>query len=204
MHRFAQCTRIWKKFQNSVIHTSRNHNDEIAEVSQSCISYVIKTIQPNYSKIYFLQNWVRILIWIVIDFIKNYRHIIFKTDYQNYVPFKNICVHNLCRFSDTGIIMTPQRRCYARDLQNHAYIFYNAWFASPRFGISLANFGFVMYQNQIIHVIIGFKHAVSCNVRSEALRGHSDTSVHSALLMKLQEYSDIHIPWLMFVKSVLS
>ena len=34
-----------------------------------------------------------------------------------------------------------------------------------------------MYQNQIIHVIIGFKHDVSCIVRSEALRGHSDTSV---------------------------
>ena len=29
---------IWIKFQNSVIHTSRNHNDEIAEVSQSWIS----------------------------------------------------------------------------------------------------------------------------------------------------------------------
>ena len=27
-----------KKFQNSVIHTSRNHSDEIAEVSQSWIS----------------------------------------------------------------------------------------------------------------------------------------------------------------------
>ena len=38
MHRFAQCTEIWKKFQNSVIRTSRNHNDEIAEVSQSWIS----------------------------------------------------------------------------------------------------------------------------------------------------------------------
>ena len=28
-----------KKLQNPVIHTSRNHNDEIAEVSQSWISY---------------------------------------------------------------------------------------------------------------------------------------------------------------------
>ena len=37
-----------------------------------------------------------------------------------------------------------------------------------------------MYQNQINHVIIGFKHDVSCIVRSEALRGHSDTSVHEA------------------------
>ena len=37
-----------------------------------------------------------------------------------------------------------------------------------------------MYQNQIINVIIGFKHAVSCIVRSEALRGNSDTSMHEA------------------------
>ena len=37
-----------------------------------------------------------------------------------------------------------------------------------------------MYQNQIIHVIIGFKHDVSCIVRSEARRGHSDTSMHEA------------------------
>ena len=32
MHRFAQYTKILKKFQNSVIHTSRNHNDEIVEI----------------------------------------------------------------------------------------------------------------------------------------------------------------------------
>ena len=40
----------------------------------------------------------------------------FQKDYQNYVPFKGICVHNSCRFSDTWIILTPQRGCYARDL----------------------------------------------------------------------------------------
>ena len=34
-HRCAQCTDIWKTIQNSVIHTSRNHNDEIADVPQS-------------------------------------------------------------------------------------------------------------------------------------------------------------------------
>ena len=32
------CTGIWKKIPNAVIHTSRNHNDEIEEVSQSWIS----------------------------------------------------------------------------------------------------------------------------------------------------------------------
>ena len=76
-----------------------HHNDEIAEVSQS---WIFITIRPNYSEIYFLQNWVRILIWIIIDFIKIYRHIIYKTDYSNYFPFKHICVHILCRFSDTA------------------------------------------------------------------------------------------------------
>ena len=65
--------------------------------------------------------------------------------------------------------MTSQRRCYARDL-----------YATSRFGTSLVNFGFIMYQNQIIHVIIGFKHDVSCIVRSEALRGQTGTSMHSA------------------------
>ena len=106
---------------------------------------------------YFLQNWARILIWIVMDLIKNYPHMIYKTDRQHYFPFKHICVHNLSRFSDTGIIMASQRRCYARDLPNHAQIFYNVWFATW-FRTLLANFGFVMYQNQTIHVIIGFKH----------------------------------------------
>ena len=37
-----------------------------------------------------------------------------------------------------------------------------------------------MYQNQIIHVITGFKHDVSCIVRSEARRGHEDQSMHEA------------------------
>ena len=44
----------------------------------------------------------------------------YKTDYSNYFPFKHICVQILCKFTDTGIIMTSQMRCYARDLQNHA------------------------------------------------------------------------------------
>ena len=48
-----------------------------------------------------------------------------------------------------------------------------------------------MYQNQIIHVINRFKHDVSCIVRSEALRGHSNTSVHSALRTSGTDWS----PW---------
>ena len=133
-----------KKFQNPVIDTSRNHNDDIAEVSQSWISEGIIIMQRNHSESSFLQNWSRILIWINTDFIKIYRHTNYKTDYSKDFPFKHICVHILCRFSDTGIIMTSQRRCYARDLQNHQQIFNNAWFATSRFNSSLVNFGFII------------------------------------------------------------
>ena len=59
--------------------------------------------------------------------------------------------------------------------------FYNARFVATRFGNSLADVGFVMYQNELTHVIIGFKHNAPCIVRSEALRGHSHTSVHEVL-----------------------
>ena len=135
----------------------------------------------NYSESFLLQNWAKILIWINIDFVKIYRHTIYKTDYSNDFSFKHICIYILCRFSDTGIIMTSQRRFYARDLQNHAQKIHNAWFTTSRCGTSLVNFGFIMNQNQIIHAIIGFKHDVSCISRSEALKGRSDTSMHPAL-----------------------
>ena len=50
-----------------------------------------------------------------------------------------------------------------------------SWFATSRFGTSLVNFGFIIYQKQTIHVIIGWKHDVSGIVGSETIRGHSDT-----------------------------
>ena len=74
--------------------------------------------------------------------------------------FTYICVYSLRRFSDTGIIMTSQRCCHARDSQNQAQIFYNARFAAACLGNSLAEFGFVVYENELIHVIIGFKHDI--------------------------------------------
>ena len=43
-----------------------------------------------------------------------------KIDYSNSFPIKHICVNILRKFSDTGIIMASQRRCNARNLQNHA------------------------------------------------------------------------------------
>ena len=72
-------------------------------------------------------------------------------------------------------------RYYARDPQNYAQTFYNAWFATTYVLTFLANFGFVMYQKWLVHVIMVFKHYVSCIMRIEAPRGHSDTSVNSEL-----------------------
>ena len=40
MHRFAQCTIIWKIFQNPVSHISHNHNDEIAKLSLKQVSWI--------------------------------------------------------------------------------------------------------------------------------------------------------------------
>ena len=48
-------------------------------------------------------------------------------------------------------------------------------FAITHFGNLPANFGFVMLQNCLIHVIMGFEHDVPCIVRLEALSGHPDT-----------------------------
>ena len=75
------------------------------------------------------------------------------------------------------------------DLQNHPYVFHIACFATPRFGTSLANSGFVMYQNQITHVEVWFTHGAPSIVRSEARRGDMDTSVHSVLYASSTDWS---------------
>ena len=56
-----------KKFQNSVIHISRNPNDGITKVESLGISYVILTIRHNYPESYFLQNGAGFVfeIWLI-------------------------------------------------------------------------------------------------------------------------------------------
>ena len=58
----------------------------------------------------------------IINFIENYWHITCKGSLSNYLLFTRICVYSLCRLSDTGIIMTSQRRCHARCSQNHDFL----------------------------------------------------------------------------------
>ena len=151
MHRFAQCTVIWKIYNNLVIHISRNQNDEIVELSLIQTSWIVSTIRRNYSVISYttIQN-VYLNYYQIIE---NYRHIICKTNLSNHSPFIHVCVNSLCRISTTGISMTSQRRCHGRDSQNHAQIFYNARFVAARFGNSLADFGFVTYQKEFIIIM---------------------------------------------------
>ena len=47
-------------------------------ISTSLIYFKSFVISLNDANI---QNWINVLLWIIIDFIKNYRHIIYKTDY---------------------------------------------------------------------------------------------------------------------------
>ena len=68
----------------------------------------------------FLTQLTRTCIWIIINFIENYRHIICNTNLSKYLPFMHICVYSLRRISDTGITMTSQRHCHTRNSRNNA------------------------------------------------------------------------------------
>ena len=107
----------------------------------------------------------RILVWLLLFFLN---------DAQICTLHKKpniLQMHTYCRSS--------QRLCYTRNRQIHVYIHNNARFTTASFGTFLANFGFAIDQNQLIYVIIWFRHDVLCIVRSEARRGHEDCNVHT-------------------------
>ena len=188
-----------------VIHISRNHNDEIVIIDTGFLNYFKYTTQL-FCKL-FITQLTRMCIWIFTNFIEKYRHIICKTNLSYYLQFIHYGVCSLCRISDTGIIMVSQRRCDARDSQNNANILYNARFLTTCFVYSLANFGFVLHQNEFIHVIIGFKHDVPYSVGSEALAGYSDMSgatrlVHWLILV-VPSCLRSHNAWYIMRKSFL-
>ena len=120
-------------------------------------------MRRNYSESSFLQNWARILIWININFIKIYRRTIYKTDnskISNLLIFAFIFCVDLVTLESLwrhkGVAMHVTYKTMHRFSTMHD----SPPPASER--TSPVNFGFIMYQNQIIHVIIGF------------LRDHSD------------------------------
>ena len=113
MQRFWQCNEI-KKFENAVI--SRNHNDKIAKSWSVWISWIICTIPRCYSTNHFLHNWP-VCLWDIILFTENHRRITYRATFPIYFPIRHNCVHIMSGLGNTGIIMTPQRRCYAHGPQ---------------------------------------------------------------------------------------
>ena len=111
-----------------------------------------------------------------MNLFQDYIRIFYSTSSPKYFPFTEICVHILRRYIDTGIKMMSWKPHYARDQLNRASIFYNARQRLLQ-NFICQYFGFVMYQNQVNHVKVGFKHDVlSIIMRSEALRWFLDTS----------------------------
>ena len=87
---------------------------------------------------------------------------------QSYQSISHLYI--LYRFCDTRIIKTSHD--VTHKTMHRFFTIHGS--APPNL---LANLSFAMDQNQLIHYIIGFKYAVPCIVRSEALRSYSDTPV---------------------------
>ena len=102
------------KFSHSHISQSQWRSPEII-FDTGFLGYLNYTTQL-FCKL-FPTQLTRIHIWNPTNLIWNYWHIICKTKLSKYIPFTHICIYSLCQFSDTGIIMTSQRRCHARDSQ---------------------------------------------------------------------------------------
>ena len=82
---------------------------------------------------------------------------------------KNIKIQT---FTYLAITMTQLRNYHRHGFLNpkaQCCIFHNARFTTARFGTSLENLGFVIYQNRLLHVMIVFKYDVPCIVRSQGL-----------------------------------
>ena len=157
------------KLCNSLISSSQCRNCEII-IDTSLLKYLNFTTQSFC--MLFLTQLTRL--WNIFD--SNQFHWKLpahnlQNQLLNYLPFRHICVYNLCRCSDTGITMTSQRRWHAHDSENKCIDFQQCTIRH-HIGYSLADFDFVMYQSELIHFIIGLKHRVPCIVRLGALRGH--------------------------------
>ena len=65
---------FWKVPKLSLSHISQSQWWNYESITVMNLLVII-TIQRNYSESYFLQNWIRIIVWIINDFIKKYLHI---------------------------------------------------------------------------------------------------------------------------------
>ena len=145
------------KFSHSHISQSQWRNCEI-----------IPTIRDKYSARYFVKKSTRILIKNMKNFIENHRH---KNLLNDFMKLCNLQIFALivCVDSVTPVPSWRHKVAAMYMTRKTVYIFYNARFLATR--NLRADIGFAIYQNEIIHVIRGFKHDVPCIVRSGELRG---------------------------------
>ena len=88
--------------------------------------------------------------------IENYQVSIQKINLAKYFPFTYFCIKMLYKFSEIVIIMMSQSfAMHVVYFIIHKF-FYNAWLATTYFRTSVADFGCIMYENQLLHVVIGF------------------------------------------------
>ena len=154
MHRFAQCMVIWNIFQNSVIHISRNHNYAIAKLIQIIDTGFLNNL--NYR----MQLFCMLFIWNIMNFIEIIWHINCKTNLWNYFPFTHICIIVCVDLVTPASVWRHKALPRTWLAKSCIDFFIQCTIRRTNFGNSLANFGFVMYQNELTYVIIGFNHDV--------------------------------------------
>ena len=144
-----------KKFRNAVIQIPCKHKYKIAIGSSLCIFLTYsKTKTQWFIRSFFTQLANHICY--VVNIIENYRFITYKSNVSGNFQFTHICVHILYRFTDTAIIMTPLRRCSARDPQHPAYIFPRNNILHCSLWIAACKFRLRNVSNQQIHRSIVF------------------------------------------------
>ena len=113
----VRCSRKAVKLNHSLTHSQSQWRNREIIFDTGFLGYLNYTTQL-FCKL-FPTQLTSIHIWNPTNLIWIYWQIICKTKLSKYLPFTHICIYSLCQFSDTGI-MTSQRRCHARDSQNHA------------------------------------------------------------------------------------
>ena len=96
MNTFPQYTVIWTIFRNLVIHKSRNHDDEIVELSLIQTSWIISTINAIIPQV-ICYTTNKNVYWIINNLIENYQHAIcektiYKVIYHLYIFAFVVCV----------------------------------------------------------------------------------------------------------------
>ena len=89
--------------------------------------------------------------------------------------------HQAIIWTNAGILLIGPLGANFSEISSETHIFS---FKKKHFKMSSGNWQpSCLGLNVLIHVIIGFKHDVLCIVRSEALRGRLETSVHCYTLL---------------------